>query len=410
MSYFPPLIVLSLYLAGFFLPPILYADNSGGHDVKSTIAKAISILHIARPSYADINVRLVNADNQEKIKLALADFFLKDLHDPFSSYIPADQQKAKMSGSNDAPFGLGIELLNDGHQLLVIPYKDGPTYAAGFSDYSYTIVSLNGVPVTKSKDIGDILSKAPQQPLLVSFRSTSNDQVTTSTITPGRYSMSSVEQRISAEHTIIRIRTFKKEITVKELTIAVTDIEHIAHHKDAPLVLDLRGCDGGDLHEAINAVALFLKPKAKILTSIDGLETATVYLSPKKNTPITRRPLLLLVDEFTASAAEVFVAALSYNGAATTAGSTTCGKCTSQTTLPFKDGSVLKVTDFKLQYPSGDYCAGRGILPDMPLLNTGNDDEAIRLGTESLMRKKNKKRSSIAFGPGHCETISTGEL
>ena len=261
--------------------------------------------------------------NEEEMKKTLTDFFRNTLHDPYSAYSSSEKNKTMAAISHDRGFGLGVELIDNHQQVLVNPYKDGPAYVAGFHDNAYTMVSLDGTPVTQINDITAMDGKMPSKNIQVSLRSNVSGVTETHTIIPGPYIMASVENRFFGEYSVLRIRTFKKSITTKEIKNAVVAMESLKQSKDSALIIDLRGCDGGNLHEAIEAAGLFLKPDVTIVTSFDSLNIKTVYRSPTVNVPITNRPLLLLVDEQTASAAEVFVAALSYNGNATTVGATT---------------------------------------------------------------------------------------
>jgi carboxyl-terminal processing protease len=126
------------------------------------------------------------------------------------------------------------------------------------------------------------------------------------------------------------------------------------------LVLDLRGCPGGDLAAAVDLAADFLPEGAVVATVVDGEGDETVYRSQSEH-PRTL-PLVLLVDGGTASAAEVFAGALQAHGRAVVAGERTYGKGTAQHLMP--GAGYCTVASIRL--PDGEPIEGRGVVPDLP--------------------------------------------
>ncbi len=370
-------------------------------DIKYNIAKAISILHVAHPDFQYVKDRLETADNVDNIKLALDQYFEKELHDPYSSYVTAEQEKNDKLKLSDESFGLGIEVLDFGKHVLVSPYQYAPTYNAGFREYSYVLKLLNGKALSKVEEISAIINSSEGKYVAVNYISTSSGNEILASIEPKNYKTLPVEDRLSEDIPSIRVRNFKKNVTTNEIA------RLIAHaNKNNPnltsFILDLRGCNGGDLQEAINSATLFLKSNSVIGSTVDSLGTLTEYRTPKNNSLITEKPILLLVDEFTASACEVFTAALTYNRVAIAIGSTTCGKCTSQTTLKLSDGSKLKLTDFKLLYPSGEYCDNKGIIPEYIIENTSDQLKVIKEAEKKIKNKRDVDVFNLRFGKGRC--------
>jgi carboxyl-terminal processing protease len=130
------------------------------------------------------------------------------------------------------------------------------------------------------------------------------------------------------------------------------------------LIVDLRGCPGGDLDAAVALAGDFLDEGAVVVTAVDGDGDETVYRA-RRGEPY-RFPLFLLVDRRTASAAEVFAGCLKAHGRAVIVGERTYGKGTAQQILPglgAPGAHYATVAAFTL--PDGAPLDGRGVEPDL---------------------------------------------
>lgn len=131
--------------------------------------------------------------------------------------------------------------------------------------------------------------------------------------------------------------------------------------KNIPIIIDLRGNGGGDFFAAIDSANLFL-PKGKLICSI---ETRKQHLDYRATTgDITgRRDIFLLQDAFSASASEVFIAALTQNGRAKSIGEKSFGKGVAQKFIPLGDGGALLLTYGKIITPNGKSYDKKGLSP-----------------------------------------------
>ena len=130
------------------------------------------------------------------------------------------------------------------------------------------------------------------------------------------------------------------------------------------MILDLRGCPGGELVAALELAGDFLPDGSVLVTATDTDGDDTVYRA-RQERPY-RFPLVVLVDRHTASAAEVFAGALQAHGRAVVVGERTYGKGTAQKLLP--GGADLRAcyaTVATLTLPNGEPVEGRGITPDV---------------------------------------------
>lgn len=129
------------------------------------------------------------------------------------------------------------------------------------------------------------------------------------------------------------------------------------------IVLDLRGNGGGLLEEAVLAASLFL-PKDQVVVSTDSrTQGHTVYKTVGGNLP--HRPVVVLIDRNTASAAEILTAALADDAGATVVGTRSYGKGVFQQEIGLSNGGALKLTIGEYFTPDGTNLAGKGIHPDV---------------------------------------------
>ena len=157
----------------------------------------------------------------------------------------------------------------------------------------------------------------------------------------------------------IKIRAFNKQ-TKNEIVEAWDK-----YAKAKALIVDLRGSGGGMLGEAIEAADLFLEDG--IIASTKGKnKSEEVYYIASKTELFADRPMVILVDGNTASAAEVLTAALQEQSRAKVIGTGTKGKGTIQKLINiYPEGGVLAVTNTFFMTPSGRELNQRGIVPDI---------------------------------------------
>lgn len=147
--------------------------------------------------------------------------------------------------------------------------------------------------------------------------------------------------------------------TLDEITKAVRE-----HDGFKGVILDLRGSPGGMLGEAVKTADLFLD-EAIIVSSKGREENSLTYYTAHDGDITGGRPMVVLVDEQTASAAEVLAAALQEQGRAKVIGTGTYGKGSIQNLIHLPGGGVLSLTSAYFYTPSGRRLHGQGIVPDV---------------------------------------------
>jgi len=131
------------------------------------------------------------------------------------------------------------------------------------------------------------------------------------------------------------------------------------------LILDLRNNPGGLLDVAVSVAELFLDGNMVIVTTKGRLRNQNQELRSHVNGPINDLPLVVLIDEGSASASEIVAGAIQDHHRGIILGTKSHGKASVQTIFPLKDGSALRLTTSKYFTPSGRSIHGEGILPDV---------------------------------------------
>lgn len=269
----------------------------------------------------------------------------------------AQLKRARLPGH--AGVGLEIERTRDG-TVVCLPLADGPAARSGIQagDRLVSIDKLHatGKPLTtlaaaatgKAGTTLDIeIERGGRRRALAIAR----EPLSARTVISGRYGALAV----------IRLLGFAPG-TRQELA-------HLLSVRDAgrPLVLDLRGNAGGDLHAAIDTAALFLARGDPIVSvrSRAGIKPYTSTIAATAGLAAQR--VLLWQDAGTASAAEVFIAALTENDRGLSIGARSFGKGTRQDIIELSDGSALVLTTGHLRTPRGTEFDGRGLDPGYPV-------------------------------------------
>lgn len=161
-------------------------------------------------------------------------------------------------------------------------------------------------------------------------------------------------------------------------------VQRVERHGAQGIVLDLRGNGGGLLEEAVADASIFLPKGQVVVSTASRTQGRAVYRTVGGNLP--PRPLVVLIDGDTASAAEILTAALADDSHATVVGSRSFGKGVFQQEVDLSNGGALKLTVGEYFTPAGINLAGRGIRPDVAArdLPATQRDEALERALQVL--------------------------
>jgi carboxyl-terminal processing protease len=276
--------------------------------------------------------------------------------DPYSDFLTSEEYaRFKDAGSQvHAGIGLDIEKQRNG-DVFCYPIPNGPAARAGVQA-GERLLALNGIFV-KDKSIPAIVALAMGRTgtgitLELEDHSGARRQVT---VTRSLISFPAVSEYTHHSLQIAKLASFTPS-TRKDLDYMLS-----GWSETSPVIIDLRGCGGGDFYAAVDTAMLFLKPDEPIVS----VKTRSGTQSYSSTTgPISRMgKVFLWQDGLTASAAEIFIAALVENGRATSIGRPTAGKGTRQDIIELTNGSALVLTTGYLVTPRGVQFDGQGLAP-----------------------------------------------
>ncbi|MGA2526365.1 MAG: S41 family peptidase [Smithellaceae bacterium] len=313
--------------------------------------------------------------------------------DPHSSFMTPDLYKELEVETQGQFGGIGIEITILKEVLTVVsPIEDTPAFNAGVKSGDQ-IIKIDGKS-TKDITIMEAVKK---------LRGAKDTKVT---ITIMRENMSKPKD-IVLTRTIIQIKSVKSKIfednigyiriasfherTADDLRKALREISEKLQPMKG-LVLDLRNDPGGLLIQAIEVSDMFLKSGIIVSTRGRTKNMETKAMARNNGDEITC-PMVVLVNEGTASAAEIVAGALQDNGRALIIGTQTFGKASVQTVIALEDGSALKLTTARYYTPKGRSIQAEGIKPDIVVkyIRPAEDAENNNLLQEDRIREKDLK-------------------
>ena len=282
--------------------------------------------------------------------------------DPHSSYMNEEVFKEMQEDTSGTFGGLGIEITTDkGFIKIISPIDDTPADRAGIQAGDY-ITHLNGDSVVDMnlKEAIDIMrGEVGTSITLTIIRGTEEPfdvELIRDTI-----KMASVKHRVLNDVGVIRVSTFNEQ-TTSGLKDSIQELEE-GENPPIGYVLDLRNNPGGLLTESVSVSDLFLEQGE--IVSIRGREKKDVQVfSAKKGDLINKKPLVVLINEGSASASEIVAGALQDHDRAVIMGMKSFGKGSVQTIVPIDSGAI-RLTIAKYYTPSGDSIQAVGIEPDV---------------------------------------------
>ena len=293
--------------------------------------------------------------------------------DPHTSFLPPDIYKEFESETSGEFGGLGIEItVKSGVLTIISPIEDTPAWKAGLKPGD-KIVSINGES-TKGLSLPEAAKRMKGKNGSVVKLGIYRDGFEEPKVFPikrGIVKIRSVKYTdLENGYAYMRVTSFI-ENTYRDLKKYIK--RHKKKHKQIKgMIIDLRQNPGGLLDQAIRASDLFLS-KGKIVSTKGRdrkdkkgtYESEVVYA--KKSGTLEDFPLIILIDEYSASASEILAGALQDNKRALIMGQKSFGKGSVQSVVKLGDGSGLKLTVARYYTPKGVSIQAEGIEPDVQL-------------------------------------------
>jgi len=335
-------LVLCLFLIIGCLCPTVVADD----DVRDEVAK------IVEENYVDpVSLDVLTAPTVKEM--------LKRLGDPYARYLTQEEYQEELEALDGNFVGVGIYITggSDGVQVLSV-IKDSPAEKAGLKKNDIIIAAdettLVGIDADKAMEIlrgtvgSTVVLKVKREGQVLSFNIT-REKVEVPTVHP---------EMLDKGLGYLGIDDFGQR-TPEELQKAVKSL-HKA--KADNWIVDLRGNPGGYLESAIDIAGVFMGEAPVVV--VEEREAVEGYTGTPGDVFIDGA-MVLLQDEYSASAAEILAGALRDNQRAILIGKTTYVKGTVQQIFPLSCGDKLKITIARFYSPAGEEINGEGIKPDI---------------------------------------------
>ena len=312
------------------------------------------------------NDYVVDVDDKELIENAIRGM-LSGL-DPHSSYLDAEEFTELQVGTTGQFGGLGIEVgMEDGFVKVIAPIDDTPAQRAGVQAGDL-VIRLDDTPV-KGMSLNEavkIMRGKPGSTIVLTIVREGLDKPIKVSITRDIIKVKSVRARmLDPGYGYLRISQFQSK-TADYMVDAIEKLKKENEGKLKGLVLDLRNNPGGVLNGAVAVSDAFLT-KGMIVYTEGRIADSRLRFNATPDDIIDDAPLVVLVNQGSASASEIVAGALQDHKRAIIIGAKTFGKGSVQTILPLSSNSALKLTTARYYTPSGRSIQAEGITPDIEL-------------------------------------------
>lgn len=304
--------------------------------------------------------------------------------DPHSQFLDPDEYKELKTETEGKFGGLGIEIsIRDGLLTIITPLEDTPAWKAGIKagDRIVKIEDELTKDITLSEAVKKLRGK-PKTDITITILREEEFKILEFTITREIIHIEDVKHTQILKDGVgyIRLTEFRED-SAKAFREALDDLKKQAADS---LILDLRNNPGGLLNVAIKITEEFL-PEGKTIVSTKGRRRSqnTVTKSTNRN-HLTEWPMVVLINEGSASGSEILAGALKDNKRAIILGTKSFGKGSVQSVIPLPDGSGLRLTTSKYFTPSGESIHGTGIEPDIVVDFIAPNEEPEDEGTEKI--------------------------
>ncbi|HID46395.1 MAG TPA: S41 family peptidase [Chromatiaceae bacterium] len=288
--------------------------------------------------------------------------------DPHSAYLDEEHFKELQEGTSGEFGGLGIEVgVEDGFIKVIAPIDDTPAQKAGIQAGDL-IIRLEGKPA-KGMSLGDavkIMRGKPGTKIKLTIQRNGEHKPLEFVITRAVIKQASVKSReLEPGFGYVRLSQFQAP-TADDMLRAIRDLQKKSKGSLKGLVLDLRNNPGGVLQGAVAVSDAFLEDGLIVYTQGRG-ESSALKFSARPGDVLNGAPLVVLVNEGSASASEIVAGALQDHKRAVIMGRSTFGKGSVQTIVPISGKIAIKLTTSRYYTPSGRSIQAEGIQPDIEL-------------------------------------------
>ncbi len=323
--------------------------------------------------------------------------------DPHSEYLTKDEVAdfEDLTSGNYAGVGVEVEM-KDGKLTVVSPIDGSPAKQAGILPGDVIVK----VGTTYISDLGF-------QDVMNLMRGEVGTKVTLDIERGGKIKHFSLERRLVEDESVtskwlskgiayLRIKQFQGD-TDTEFYKAVKKLQ-----KEQPIngvVLDLRNNPGGVLQAAVGVVDTFIDKGMIVYTDGRHKLSKSQFRATTKHTLLPKAPLVVLINDGSASASEIVAGALQDHQRGLIMGTESFGKGSVQTVVPLSNGAAVKLTTALYYTPNGRSIQAQGITPDLVV-----PEATLTLNKDHFVVKEAELKGHLSNGTGGADRTNTAEL
>lgn len=382
------LVVASLILCNslfekYFFSSMVFNDGSLLNKNQISSQKLFDkSIEIIKHNYYDPNLNGQDLDKwkkryRDKIKTdedvdVAINSILESLDDPYSKYLDKHDYAEQNTSINSKITGVGVNIASIGGKVIIINVIEGtPAQKAGLKDGDI-IMKVDDKDATGLKPSQVAALVRGEENTKVTLTISRDKKNITKTIIRKDIKIKNVKSKTEGDIGYIQILSFIGSTTYNEFLEALANTE-----KTKGLIIDLRGNSGGLLPNAVYMANLFIN-KGNIV-SIVGRNGYKKKIKAQDLKYQVKKPIVLLIDENSASASEIFSGALKDYGKATIIGTKSFGKGMVQRIIPMPNETGINLTIAKYLTPNDTDINKKGIEPDIKVTLNKNSKEDIQL-------------------------------
>ncbi len=353
-----------IWLISVVFSMMLVQNGMAKTEAKEKPANTYELLNLFGEVMERTKATYVEEVSDQKLIEAAINGMLTSL-DPHSSYLDAKDFKYMNEQTSGKFGGLGIEItMEQGVVKIVSPIDDTPAYRAGLKPGDY-ITNIDGetiIGMTLNEAVDKMRGK-PGTKVKLTIRRV-NEKPFDVTLKREEIKTQSVKSELKDKNVLyVRLGSFSEDVD-KDIEKAYNKAMKETKNELKGLVLDVRNNPGGLLDQAVAVSSLFLD-KGEIVSTRARNEEDTLRYSAKGKDITNGLPIVVLINNGSASASEIVAGALQDHKRAVVLGEKSFGKGSVQTVVPLGDYGAMRVTTARYYTPSGRSIQATGIEPDV---------------------------------------------
>lgn len=376
------IIVITALITAIVTTVLVYQKLTGTMDIKSIASSGSSSgLELTLSKIrATLEEKYIGTIDDEKMLEGAIKGYVAGLGDEYAEYYTPEEMASELDEASGNYVGIGIYMLvnnEDGTIVVSEPMEGSPAEKAGIKSGD-VITKVNGEEVTK-ENASNMSSKIKgEEGTKVKLEIQREDKTLTFEVERKRIVISHITAEVKEKNI--------GYIAIADFDGGVADefkakYEELKEKGIKSLIIDIRNNGGGVVDESLEILDMICDKDQALLVTVDKNEKEVVTKS--KQDAIVDVPIVVLVNEYSASASEILAGALKDNNKATLVGNKTYGKGVIQTLMKLSDGSGLKMTTEEYYTPNHNKINKVGIEPDyetklpddITKLTDGNDTQ-----------------------------------